>query len=166
MEEGDEIWIDQDLGLDEDTIRRIMRILIRSAIRHEQQLTILEAKQELRALHGDEQSWNNRAANPSQPARRGIRSSSLRATLWGVILMEWQARLEKIEKDAQVLQVGGDGRLDTQRVELTVHQHAAEVYRGLDLLENNCAGKLIGLRLRKERVRKSALAKELERLQL
>ena len=88
--------------------------------------------------------------------------------------MEWQARLEKIEKDAQVLQVGGDGRLgnadsapvDTQRVELTVHQHAAEVYRGLDLLENNCAGKLIGLRLRKERVRKSALAKELERLQL
>ena len=43
MEEGDEIWIDQDLGLDEDTIRRIMRILIRSAIRHEQQLTILEA---------------------------------------------------------------------------------------------------------------------------
>ena len=49
---------------------------------------------------------------------------------------------------------------------LTVHQHAAEVYRDLDLLENNCAGKLIGLRLRKERVSKSALAKELERLQL
>ena len=49
---------------------------------------------------------------------------------------------------------------------LTIHQHAAEVYRDLDLLENNCADKLIGLRLRKERVSKSALAKELERLQL
>ena len=49
---------------------------------------------------------------------------------------------------------------------LTIHQHAAEVYRDLDLLANNCAGKVIGLRLRKERVNKTSLAKELEKLQL
>ena len=43
---------------------------------------------------------------------------------------------------------------------LTIHQHAAEVYRDLDLLANNCAGKVIGLRLRGERVSKTSLAKE------
>ena len=40
-----------------------------------------------------------------QEFEEGTVNTSLRATLWGVILMEWQARLEKIEKDAQVLQV-------------------------------------------------------------
>ena len=49
---------------------------------------------------------------------------------------------------------------------LTFHQHAAEFYRDLDLLANNCAGRVIGLRLRKERVSKTSLAKELEKLQL
>ena len=49
---------------------------------------------------------------------------------------------------------------------LTIRQHAAEVYRDLDLLANNCVGKVIGLWLRKERVNKTSLAKELEKLQL
>ena len=49
---------------------------------------------------------------------------------------------------------------------LTIHQQAAEIYKDLDTLANNCVGKLIGLRLRRERVSKSALAKELEKLQL
>ena len=52
---------------------------------------------------------------------------------------------------------------------LTVHQHAAAIYQDLDSLTNNSAGKLIGLRLRRERISKSAPAKEskeLERLQL
>ena len=59
LEEEEEIWMDQDLGLDEDTVRRIMRILIRSAIRL-QQLTILEADRSYVFL---------------RPARLGIRSS-------------------------------------------------------------------------------------------
>ena len=49
---------------------------------------------------------------------------------------------------------------------LTLHQQAADVYRDLDLLANNCAGKVIGLRLRRERVSNTTLAKELEKLQL
>ena len=49
---------------------------------------------------------------------------------------------------------------------LTIHQHAADVYRDLDLPANNCAEKVIGFRLRKERVNKTSLAKELEKLQL
>ena len=53
MEEEEEIWMDQDMGLGEDTIRRIMRILIRSALCHEQQLTILEAdRRYICVLHG------------------------------------------------------------------------------------------------------------------
>ena len=32
---------------------------------------------------------------------------------------------------------------------LTIHQQAAEIYKDLDTLANNCVGKLIGLRLRR-----------------
>ncbi|CAE7718877.1 pksN [Symbiodinium sp. CCMP2592] len=49
---------------------------------------------------------------------------------------------------------------------LTIHQNAAEIYEDLDILANNSAGKIIGMRLRRERVGKSALAKELEHLQI
>ena len=39
-----------------------------------------------------------------QQYEAGAVTTSLRATLWGVLLLEWQARLNKIESDAQALQ--------------------------------------------------------------
>ena len=44
MEQAEGLLLDQDMGgLDEDSIRRILRLLVRAEIRHEQQMTILEA---------------------------------------------------------------------------------------------------------------------------
>eukprot|EP00439_Symbiodinium_sp_Y106_P072808 s2120_g13.t1 len=227
LEEEEEIWMDQDLGLDEDTVRRIMRILIRSAIRL-QQLTILEADRSyvfsgqhdlasevrgrdspnLTAGHavgshldgmagptGEDRerctcfNWQSgrdgrlgnadsapvgiqrvepgaeesaaAAVQPRQPtARRRQKSggTAIKNTAKDGTVHRFQS-LKPPKQDLQTEVV-------VMILTLTVRQHAAEVYRDLDLLENNCAGKLIGLRLRKERVSKSALAKELERLQL
>ena len=201
-----------------------MRLLIRSDNRHEKQLTILEADRSFVRFmethsHGIVSMHTQASTAWHQKYEEGTVKTSLRAMLWGVLLMEWQARL--IEKDTQVLQLAEtagwatrpewnpeqkkgtavkprqpaargckassgaadqllkntakDGTVhrfqslkplkpDFQAevivvvLTLTVHQHAAEVYRDLDLLANNCAGKLIGLRLRRERVSKSALA--------
>ncbi|CAE7336147.1 pksN [Symbiodinium pilosum] len=226
QEEEEELWMDSEL--DEATIRRTLRTLIGAAARHEQQLTSLEADRSyvlfletgnhgmINMLIQASQAWH-------QQYEAGTVTTTLRATLWGVLLLEWQARLTKIEQDTQALQtaetanwilrtplqwvytewnaeqkkalpsskdnlsheqtkqavanllrntakdakcIGSKADVVVMLLTLTIHQHAAEVYRDLDLLANNCAGKVIGLRLRKERVNKTSLAKELEKLQL
>ena len=98
--------------LDGSGLGKIMRILIRSAIRHEQQLTILEADRSYVFFmetnsHGiiGLLTVTQASATWHQKFEEGTVRTSLRATLWGVILMERQACLEKIEKDTQVLQV-------------------------------------------------------------
>eukprot|EP00439_Symbiodinium_sp_Y106_P069638 s5128_g12.t1 len=198
-EEEEEIWMDQDLGLDEETIRRIMRILIRSAIRHEPQLTILEADRSYAFFmetnsHGiiglltqASTMWHQKFEEGTVAETAGWATRT--PLQW--IYNEWNPEQKKAlpssrdnlpREDAKkavaqlIKNTAKDGTVHRFQslkplkqdmiLTLTVHQHAAEVYRDLDLLENNCAGKLIGLRLRKERVSKSALAKELERLQL
>ena len=98
--------------MDGSGLGKIMRILIRSAIRHEQQLTILEADRSYVFFmetnsHGiiGLLTVTQASATWHQKFEEGTVRTSLRATLWGVILMERQACLEKIEKDTQVLQV-------------------------------------------------------------
>ena len=91
-----------------------------------------------------------------QQFEAGTVTTSLRATLWGVLLLEWMKPL-KPDLQAEVI---------VMLLTLTIHQHAVEIYRDLDVLANNSVGKLIGLRLRRERVSKTDLAKELEKLQL
>ena len=49
---------------------------------------------------------------------------------------------------------------------LTLRQKGEEIQKDLDLLADNSVGKVVGLRLRRERVSKTALAKELEKLRL
>ena len=216
QEDEEEFWMDAE-QLDEETIRRILRTLVRAAARHEQQLTSLEADRSyvlfletgnhgmINVLVQASQTWH-------QKYEAGTVTTSLRATLWGVLLLEWQARLNKIETDTQALQTAEtanwilrtplqwvytewnaeqkkalpaskdnlthenakqavanllkntatDGvvhrfqslkplRPDLQAevvvmlLTLTLHQQAADVYRDLDLLANNCAGKVIGL---------------------
>eukprot|EP00439_Symbiodinium_sp_Y106_P002917 s10371_g1.t1 len=204
QEAEEEFWMDQD-QLDEETIKRILRLLVRAASRHEQQLTSLEADRSY--------AWH-------QHFEAGTVTTSLRATLWGVLLLEWKTRLDKIENDVNARQTAETAHwitrtplqwtctewnaeqkkaLPASRDNLqheeakravnrllkstakdgVVHRfqslkppkpdiqaEAAEIYKDLDTLANNCVGKLIGLRLRRKRVSKSALAKELEKLQL
>ena len=237
QEAEEEFWMDQD-QLDEETIKRILRLLVRAASRHEQQLTSLEADRSyvfflevghhglIGMLVQASQAWH-------QQFEAGTVTTSLRATLWGVLLLEWKTRLDKIENDVNALQTAETAHWITRTplqwtytewnaeqkkalpasrdnlpheeakravnrllkstakdgvvhrfqslkplkpdiqaevvvmlLTLTIHQQAAEIYKDLDTLANNCVGKLIGLRLRRERVSKSALAKELEKLQL
>ena len=224
--------------LDEDTIRRILRVLIKSATRHEQQLTSLEADRSFvffmeTGHHGligmmiqASQAWR-------QKYEAGSATTSLRATLWRVLLLEWKARLEKIETDAQALQTAEAAHWITRSplqwaytewnaeqkkalpscrdnlshedakravnnllkitakddivhrfqslkplkpdlqaevvvmlLTLTLRQKGEEIKKDLDLLADNSVGKLVGLRLRRERVSKTVLAKELEKLRL
>ena len=237
QEAEEEFWMDQD-QLDEETIRRILRLLVRAVSRHEQQLTSLEADRSyvfflevghhglIGMLVQASQAWH-------QQFEAGTVTTSLRATLWGVLLLEWKTRLDKIENDANALQTAEaahwitrtplqwtytewnaeqkkalpasrdnlpheDAKRAVNRLlkstakdgvvhrfqslkplkpdlqaevvvmllTLAIHHQAAEIYTDLDTLANNCVGKLIGRRLRRERVSKSALAKELEKLQL
>ena len=93
-QEEEEFLMDQDMGLDEETIRRVMRLLIRSP----RTAYHPRGRSELCVLYGNEQSWNRVDAHPSKhhlasEVRGGTVATSLRATLWGVLLMEWQARL-------------------------------------------------------------------------
>ena len=95
--------------LDEETTRRTLRTLVRAAARREQQLTSLEAERSyvlfmatgshstISMLTQASQAWH-------QQYEAGAVTTSLRATLWGVLLLEWQARLNKIETDTQALQ--------------------------------------------------------------
>ncbi|CAE7212621.1 TRPT1 [Symbiodinium natans] len=233
----DELMMDLE-SLDEETVRTALKTLVKTALRHEHQLTILEADRSYvffldTTNHGIVSMLIQASATWNTKFEEGTVNTSLRATLWGVLLMEWKARLEKIESDAKVLQVAEtagwatrsplqwiynewnpvqkkalpssrdnlthedakkavnqlitntakdntvhrfqslrplkpdlQAEVITMVLTLTVHQQAAAVYHDLDLLANNCAGKLIGLRLRRERVGKTTLTKELERLQI
>ncbi|CAE7406544.1 unnamed protein product [Symbiodinium sp. CCMP2592] len=206
--------------------------------RHEHQMAMLEADRSFvffleTGPHGMVGLLVQASQNWHQQFELGNIKQSLRSTLWGVLLMEWQARLEKIETDTQALQTteaagwisrsplqwaytewhaeqrkalpssrdnlthdnakkavarllkltAKDGivhrfqslkplkpelqaEVIVMLLTLTIHQHAAEIYEDLNTLANNSAGKIIGLRLRRERVGKSALAKELERLHI
>ena len=108
QEAEEEFWMDQD-QLDEETIKRILRLLVRAASRHEQQLTSLEADRSyvfflevghhglIGMLVQASQAWH-------QQFEAGTVTTSLRATLWGVLLLEWKTRLDKIENDANALQ--------------------------------------------------------------
>ena len=85
-----------------------MRLLIRSDNRHEKQLTILEADRSFVRFmethsHGIVSMHTQASTAWHQKYEEGTVKTSLRAMLWGVLLMEWQARL--IEKDTQVLQL-------------------------------------------------------------
>ena len=103
--------MDPDLGLDEDTIRRVMGLLIRSAIRCEQQLTILEADRSFVFFmetnsHGIVSMLTQAStALASEIRGRDGQSVTESYSVGCTLVMEWQARLEKIEKDPQVLQV-------------------------------------------------------------
>ncbi|CAE7247000.1 pksN [Symbiodinium natans] len=237
QEAEDELMMDLE-SLDEETVRTALKTLVKTALRHEHQLTILEADRSYvffldTTNHGIVSMLIQASATWNTKFEEGTVNTSLRATLWGVLLMEWKARLEKIESDTKVLQVAEtagwatrsplqwiynewnpvqkkalpssrdnlthedakkavnqlitntakdntvhrfqslrplkpdlQAEVITMVLTLTVHQQAAAVYHDLDLLANNCAGKLIGLRLRRERVGKTALTKELERLQI
>ncbi|CAE7214543.1 Pol [Symbiodinium natans] len=237
QEAEDELMMDLE-SLDEETVRTALKTLVKTALRHEHQLTILEADRSYvffldTTNHGIVSMLIQASATWNTKFEEGTVNTSLRATLWGVLLMEWKARLEKIESDAKVLQVAEtagwatrsplqwiynewnpvqkkalpssrdnlthedakkavnqlitntakdntvhrfqslrplkpdlQAEVITMVLTLTVHQQAAAVYHDLDLLANNCAGKLIGLRLRRERVGKTTLTKELERLQI
>ena len=108
QEAEEEFWMDQD-QLDEETIKRILRLLVRAASRHEQQLTSLEADRSyvfflevghhglIGMLVQASQAWH-------QQFEAGTVTTSLRATLWGVLLLEWKTRLDKIENDVNALQ--------------------------------------------------------------
>eukprot|EP00439_Symbiodinium_sp_Y106_P042252 s4841_g5.t1 len=112
QEAEEEFWMDQD-QLDEETIRRILRLLVRAVSRHEQQLTSLEADRSyvfflevghhglIGMLVQASQAWH-------QQFEAGTVTTSLRATLWGVLLLEWKTRLDKIENDANALQTAVD----------------------------------------------------------
>ncbi|CAE7279311.1 unnamed protein product [Symbiodinium natans] len=237
QEAEDELMMDLE-SLDEETVRTALKTLVKTALRHEHQLTILEADRSYvffldTTNHGIVSMLIQASATWNTKFEECTVNTSLRATLWGVLLMEWKARLEKIESDAKVLQVAEtagwatrsplqwiynewnpvqkkalpssrdnltheeakkavnqliantakdntvhrfqslrplkpdlQAEVITMVLTLTVHQQAAAVYHDLDLLANNCAGKLIGLRLRRERVGKTTLTKELERLQI
>ncbi|CAE6924592.1 unnamed protein product [Symbiodinium sp. CCMP2592] len=237
QEEEDEFWMDVD-NLDEAAMRSILRVLLKAVSRHEHQMAMLEADRSFvffleTGPHGMVGLLAQASQNWHQQFELGNIKQSLRSTLWGVLLMEWQARLEKIETDTQALQTAEaagwisrsplqwaytewhaeqqkalpssrdnlthdnakkavarllkltakDGTVHrfqslkplkpelqseviVMLLTLTIHQHAAEIYEDLNTLANNSAGKIIGMRLRRERVGKSALAKELERLQI
>ena len=89
---GEEMWMDLD-QLDEETVRRILKVLIKAATRHEQQLTSLESDRSFvffmeTGNHGlismmiqASQAWH-------QKYEAGTVTTSLRATLWGVLLLD------------------------------------------------------------------------------
>ena len=54
--------------------------------------------------------------------------------------------IKNTAKDGTVHRFQSQAEVIVMVLTLTVHQHAVEVYRDLDLLANNCAGKLIGPR--------------------
>ena len=112
QEAEEEFWMDQD-QLDEETIKRILRLLVRAASRHEQQLTSLEADRSyvfflevghhglIGMLVQASQAWH-------QQFEAGTVTTSLRATLWGVLLLEWKTR----RKRRQCSSDSRDGPLD------------------------------------------------------
>lgn len=233
----DELLLDME-QLDEATIRHILKALIKAATRHEQQLTILEADRSFvffleTGSHGllglliqASQAWH-------QQYEAGSVTTSLRATLWGVLLLEWKTRLEKVENDAQALQTAEAAHWITRSplqwtymewnaeqkkalpssrdnlphqeakrainnllkitakddivhrfqslrplkpelqaevvvmlLTLTMRQRGEDIQKDLELLADNSVGRLVGLRLRRERISKTALARELEKLRL
>ena len=94
---------------------------------------------------------------PHEDAKRAV-NRLLKSTAKDGVVHRFQS-LKPLKPDLQAEVV-------VMLLTLTIHHQAAEIYADLDTLANNCVGKLIGLRLRRERVSKSALAKELEKLQL
>ena len=98
QEEEEELWMDSEL--DEATIRRTLRTLVRAAARHEQQLTSLEADSYVLFLETGNHGMISMLIQASQAWRQqyeaGTVTTTLRATLWGVLLLEWQARLTRI----------------------------------------------------------------------
>ena len=132
-EEEEEIWMDQDLGLNEETIRRIMRILIRSAIRHEPQLTILEADRSYAFFmetnsHGIIGLLTQASTMWHQKFEEGTVRTSLRATLWGAKRMHKCSRWRRQQAGQRGLRSSGYTTSGTQNRRRRYHQ-AATIYR-------------------------------------
>eukprot|EP00439_Symbiodinium_sp_Y106_P018097 s6942_g2.t1 len=96
---------------------------------------------------------------PHEDAKRAV-NRLLKSTAKDGVVHRFQS-LKPLKPDLQA-----EAEVVVMLLTLTIHHQAAEIYADLDTLANNCVGKLIDLRLRRERVSKSALAKELEKLQL
>ncbi|CAE7238885.1 unnamed protein product [Symbiodinium natans] len=175
QEAEDELMMDLE-SLDEETVRTALKALVKTALRHEHQLTILEADRSYvffldTTNHGIVSMLIQAAQHGTQSSRMGNAVSA------PVDLQRWNpvqkkalpsSRNNLTHEDAkkavnQLITNTAKAEVITMVLTLTVHQQAAAVYHDLDLLANNCAGKLIGLRLRRERVGKTALTKELER---
>ncbi|CAE7395993.1 pksN [Symbiodinium pilosum] len=176
QEDEEEFWMDAE-QLDEETIRRILRTLVRAAARREQQLTSLEADRSyvlfletgnhgminVLAQAGASNSGDGQLDfADSAPQKKALPASKDNLTHENAK----QAVANLLKNTATDGIVHRSAEVVVMLLTLTLHQQAADVYRDLDLLANNCAGKVIGLRLRRERVSNTTLAKELEKLQL
>ncbi|CAE7290979.1 pksN [Symbiodinium microadriaticum] len=180
-------------------------VLIKTATRHEQQLTSLESDRSFvffmeKGNHGligmmiqASQAWRHAQALQTAEAAHWITRSPLQ---WAYT--EWNAEQKKAlpssrdnlpheeakravnnllkitAKDDIVhrfqslkpLKPELQAEVVVMLLTLTLRQKGEEIQKDLDLLADNSVGKVVGLRLRRERVSKTALAKELEKLRL
>ena len=108
QEAEEEFWMDQD-QLDEETIKTHPTPSSQGSVQARTAIDITGSGSLLRLFlevghHGligmlvqASQAWH-------QHFEAGTVTTSLRATLWGVLLLEWKTRLDKIENDVNALQ--------------------------------------------------------------